>query len=71
MIVSLGTDIADPRERLVAVRDSTRQSKEFTSAHRGARTLTEYSAVRARAGWPRWRRGRRAGSAWPTAAIPL
>jgi WS/DGAT/MGAT family acyltransferase len=42
MLVSLGTDIADPKQRLVAVRDSTHQSKEFTKAL-GARTLTEYS----------------------------
>lgn len=42
MLVSLGTDVADPLERLVAVRDSTHQSKEFTNAL-GARTLTEYS----------------------------
>jgi WS/DGAT/MGAT family acyltransferase len=42
MVVSLGTDVADARERLVAVRESTHQSKEFNNAI-GARNLTEYS----------------------------
>jgi WS/DGAT/MGAT family acyltransferase len=42
MVVSLGTDVADPLERLAAVKTSTHQSKEFTAAL-GARTLTEYS----------------------------
>lgn len=42
MFVSLGTDVADPRQRLAAVHESTRRSKEFNNAI-GARTLTEYS----------------------------
>ena len=42
MVVSVASDVADPLERLRAVRESTHQSKELTSAV-GARTLTEYS----------------------------
>ena len=42
MVVSLGTDVAEPRARLEAVRESTHRSKAFTSAI-GARALTEYS----------------------------
>jgi WS/DGAT/MGAT family acyltransferase len=42
MVVSLASNVADPLERLTAVRESTHQSKEFTNAV-GARTLTEYS----------------------------
>jgi diacylglycerol O-acyltransferase len=42
MVVSVASDVADPLERLRAVRESTHQSKEFSSAV-GARALTEYS----------------------------
>ena len=42
MIVSLGTDVADPVERLAAVTASTVASKELTQAI-GARNLTEIS----------------------------
>lgn len=42
MIVALGTDIADPSERLKAVKASTANSKAMTQAV-GARTLSEYS----------------------------
>jgi WS/DGAT/MGAT family acyltransferase len=42
MIVSLASNIADPLDRLVAVRQSTHQSKEFSQAV-GARTLSDYS----------------------------
>jgi WS/DGAT/MGAT family acyltransferase len=42
MVVSVASNVADPVERLRAVRESTHQSKEFTTAV-GARTLTEYS----------------------------
>jgi diacylglycerol O-acyltransferase / wax synthase len=42
MMVSLASDVADPVKRLIAVRESTHNSKEFTQAV-GARTLTEYS----------------------------
>lgn len=42
MVVSLASDVADPLERLVAVRESTHQSKQFNQAV-GARTLTDYS----------------------------
>ena len=42
MVVSLASDLADPLERLAAVRQSTHQSKEFSQAI-GARTLTDYS----------------------------
>jgi len=42
MIVLLGTDIADPLERLAAVRQSTHEQKEFSSAI-GAAALAEYS----------------------------
>jgi WS/DGAT/MGAT family acyltransferase len=42
MMVSLASDLADPVERLVAVRESTHNSKQFTQAV-GARTLTDYS----------------------------
>lgn len=44
MVVSLATDVADPIERLAAVRDSTASSKELTEAV-GARTLTELSQL--------------------------
>lgn len=40
MFVTLGTDIADPYQRLVAIRQATRESKEFTNAL-GARTLLD------------------------------
>ncbi|MET0577574.1 MAG: wax ester/triacylglycerol synthase family O-acyltransferase [Ilumatobacteraceae bacterium] len=40
MFTTLGTDIADPLERLAAVRESTHNSKEFTNAL-GARTLVD------------------------------
>ncbi len=42
MVVSVASNIADPLERLTAVRESTHQAKEFTRAV-GARTLTDYS----------------------------
>lgn len=42
MIVSLASDVADPLARLIAVRESTHQAKEFSKAV-SARTLTEYS----------------------------
>jgi len=42
MVVSVASNVADPLERLRAVRESTHQSKELSSAV-GARTLTEYS----------------------------
>ena len=42
MIVSLGTDIADPVERLKAVHASAKNSKAMTNAV-GAKTLSEYS----------------------------
>ena len=42
MVVSVASNVADPIERLRAVRESTHQSKELSSAV-GARTLTEYS----------------------------
>jgi diacylglycerol O-acyltransferase len=42
MVVSLGTDVADPVARLEAVRASSHQSKAFTNAI-GARALTDYS----------------------------
>jgi WS/DGAT/MGAT family acyltransferase len=42
MYVTLGTDIGDPLKRLEAVRESTHQQKEFSSAL-GAQTLSEYS----------------------------
>lgn len=41
MLASLCTHIADPAERLAAVRDSTHNSKEFTAAI-GARLMTDY-----------------------------
>jgi diacylglycerol O-acyltransferase / wax synthase len=44
MIAELGTDIADPRERLHTVRTSTQQSKALSEAI-GARTMTEMSEV--------------------------
>jgi diacylglycerol O-acyltransferase len=44
MIVSLGTDAADPLERLAAVHRSTSGSKEITQAI-GARNLTELSQL--------------------------
>ena len=40
MFTTLGTDIADPLDRLVAVREGTHQSKEFANAL-GAQTLLE------------------------------
>jgi WS/DGAT/MGAT family acyltransferase len=40
MFTTLGTDIADPVERLVAVREGTHRSKEFANAL-GARTLLD------------------------------
>jgi WS/DGAT/MGAT family acyltransferase len=43
MIVALGTDIADPVERLKSVRASALNSKAMTQAV-GAKTLSEYSA---------------------------
>ena len=42
MLVTLGTDIADPMARLAAVRQSTHDQKQFTNAI-GAGSLTEYS----------------------------
>jgi WS/DGAT/MGAT family acyltransferase len=42
MIVPLGTDVADPAERLAAVHRGTTASKELTEAI-GARLLTDYS----------------------------
>lgn len=42
MIVSLATDVADPRERLEAVRESTHQSKQFSQAV-DARALMQVS----------------------------
>ncbi len=42
MVVQLGTQIADPLERLKAVHENTIASKALTNAV-GARTLTEYS----------------------------
>jgi diacylglycerol O-acyltransferase / wax synthase len=44
MIVSLGTDHADPLDRLAAVSQATDSSKELTNAV-GARTLTDMSAA--------------------------
>ena len=40
MLTTLGTDVADPYERLVAVRAGTHESKEFANAL-GARTLLD------------------------------
>ena len=40
MFTTLGTDVADPLERLTTVRESTHNSKEFTNAL-GARTLVD------------------------------
>jgi WS/DGAT/MGAT family acyltransferase len=42
MFTTLGTDIADPLERLVAVREATHKSKEFANAL-GARTLLDFA----------------------------
>ncbi|MFT7687400.1 MAG: diacylglycerol O-acyltransferase, partial [Candidatus Azotimanducaceae bacterium] len=42
MTVKLGTDIADPRERLQAVHDSSSSSKEMTNAV-GAKLMTDFS----------------------------
>ena len=42
MLTTLGTDVADPRERLAVVREATHQSKEFASAV-GARTLLDFA----------------------------
>jgi WS/DGAT/MGAT family acyltransferase len=42
MMTTLATDVADPLERLSAIRQSTHQSKQFSSAM-GARTLTDLS----------------------------
>jgi diacylglycerol O-acyltransferase len=44
MIVSLGTDCADPLDRLATVGKATKSSKELTNAI-GARTLTDMSAA--------------------------
>jgi diacylglycerol O-acyltransferase len=44
MTIALGTHIEDPRERLTAIRDQTRNAKVFALAL-GARTLTEISAL--------------------------
>jgi diacylglycerol O-acyltransferase len=44
MVVSLGTDVADPIERLAAVHRSTSESKEITQAI-GARNLSELSQL--------------------------
>lgn len=41
MTVLLRTDIADPKERLLAVNESTRNAKELTNAI-GAKTMTDY-----------------------------
>ncbi len=40
MFVTLGTDIADPYQRLVTIRQATQESKEFANAL-GARTLVD------------------------------
>ena len=42
MIVRLRTDIADDVERLSAIREATKESKELTNAI-GARLLTDYT----------------------------
>ncbi|MCF4166423.1 wax ester/triacylglycerol synthase family O-acyltransferase [Zavarzinia compransoris] len=42
MLVSIATDIADPMERLAAVRRNTEKSKSFINAV-GARALTDYT----------------------------
>lgn len=42
MFTTLGTDIADPLERLTAVREATHKSKEFANAI-GARTLLDFA----------------------------
>jgi diacylglycerol O-acyltransferase len=42
MFVSLGTNVADPLERLAVVRESTHKSKEFANAI-GARTLLDFA----------------------------
>jgi WS/DGAT/MGAT family acyltransferase len=42
MFTTLGTDIADPLERLIAVREATHKSKEFANAL-GARTLLDFA----------------------------
>ena len=47
MFTTLGTDIADPLERLAAVREGTHNSKEFTNAL-GARTLRRHGRPDAR-----------------------
>ena len=44
MFVTLGTDIADPRVRLEAVRTSTHSQKEFMNAV-GARTLVDFAEL--------------------------
>jgi WS/DGAT/MGAT family acyltransferase len=44
MFVTLGTDIADPRARLEAVRASTHSQKEFMNAV-GARTLVDFAEL--------------------------
>ena len=44
MFVTLGTDIADPRARLEAVRTSTHSQKEFMNAV-GARTLVDFAEL--------------------------
>ena len=42
MFTTLGTDVADPLERLIAVREGTHHSKEFANAI-GARTLLDFA----------------------------
>ena len=44
LVATIGTDIADPKRRLAAIRDSTHASKAFSSAV-GARALAEYSRL--------------------------
>jgi WS/DGAT/MGAT family acyltransferase len=44
MFVTLGTNIADPRARLEAVRESTHSQKEFMNAV-GARTLVDFAEL--------------------------
>jgi WS/DGAT/MGAT family acyltransferase len=44
MFVTLGTDVADPRARLEAVRTSTHEQKEFMNAV-GARTLVDFAEL--------------------------
>jgi hypothetical protein len=44
MLTTLGTDVADPLQRLVAVQDGTHHSKEFANAV-GARTLVDFAEL--------------------------